>query len=93
MLPNSLFKLLEDMKVGQGLSKLSMQSHGLLWLVFGTGLGATPLMGHLGYRYLESHWSVPVEQVELLGEKGLRKVKTKALLFVGTKETKECGQK
>ena len=31
------------------------------------------------------------EQVELLGEQGLRKVKTKALLFVGTKETKGCG--
>ena len=30
------------------------------------------------------------EQVELLGEQGLRKVKTKALLFVGTKETKGC---
>ena len=31
------------------------------------------------------------EQVELLGEQGLRKVKTKALLFVETKETKCCG--
>ena len=31
-----------------------------------------------------------VEQVELLGEHGLRKVKTKASLFVGTKETKGC---
>ena len=30
-------------------------------------------------------------QVELLGEQGLRKVKTKALLFVGTKKTKGCG--
>ena len=28
------------------------------------------------------------EQVELHGEQGLRRVKTKALLFVGTKETK-----
>ena len=31
------------------------------------------------------------EQVELLGEEGLGKVKTKAFLFVGTKETKGCG--
>ena len=28
-----------------------------------------------------------------VGEQGLRKVKTKALLFVGTKETKGCGKK
>ena len=28
------------------------------------------------------------EQVELLGEQGLRKVKTKLILIVGTKETK-----
>ena len=33
------------------------------------------------------------EQVELLGEQGLRKVKTKSLLFVAKKETKGCGQK
>ena len=33
-----------------------MQSLGLLWLVFDTGIGLTPLMGHLGY--LSSHWSV-----------------------------------
>ena len=31
-------------------------------------------------------------QVELLGGQGLRQVKTRALLFVGTKETKECGK-
>ena len=31
------------------------------------------------------------EQVELLGEQGLRKVKTKALLFAGTKKTIGCG--
>ena len=31
------------------------------------------------------------EQVELLAEQGLREVKIKALLFVGTKETKRCG--
>ena len=31
------------------------------------------------------------EQAQLLVEQGLRKVKTKALLFVGTKETKGCG--
>ena len=30
------------------------------------------------------------EQVELLGEQGLRKMKTKVLLFVGTTETKGC---
>ena len=36
----------------------SMQSLGLLWLVFDTGLSATPLMCYLGY--LASHWSVPV---------------------------------
>ena len=29
-----------------------------LWLVFDTGLGVTPHMGHLGY--LSSHWSVLV---------------------------------
>ena len=31
------------------------------------------------------------EQVKLLGEQGLRKVKTLTLLFVGTEETKGCG--
>ena len=36
----------------------SMQSLGLMWSVFDTGLIATPLMGYLGY--LASHWSVPV---------------------------------
>mgnify|MGYP001804206209 CR=1 FL=1 len=38
----------------------SMQSLGLLWLVFDTGLSATSLIGHLGY--LASHWSVQVAE-------------------------------
>ena len=47
----------EDMKVGQGLSK-----HAIPWfvgLVFGTGLSVTPLMCYLGL--LASHWSVYVD--------------------------------
>ena len=48
----------EGMKVGQGF--FSMESLGVLWLVFDTGLSVTPLMGHLVC--LASHWSVPVTQ-------------------------------
>ena len=46
----------EGMKVGQGF--FSMESLGVLWLVFDTGLSVTPLMGYLGC--LASQWSVPV---------------------------------
>ena len=50
----------EGMKVGQGF--FSMESLGVLWLVFDTGLSVTPLMGHLGC--LASHWSVPVVNID-----------------------------
>ena len=39
----------------------SMQSLGLLGLVFDTGLSVTQLMGHLGLGCLATRWSVPVE--------------------------------
>ena len=48
----------ESMKVGQGF--YSMESLGVLWLVFDTGFSVTLLMGHLGC--LASHWSVPVNE-------------------------------
>ena len=52
----------EGMKVGQGF--FSLESLGVLWLMFDTGLGLAPLMGHLGC--LASHWSLPVDLTDRL---------------------------